>query len=105
MSTLTETGVRTRMNPTHGEVEVPAMFMGCADTAFVLHFNIGCNMAAGVIRLLAFEKSSAPVIGSGEKLPADKAKAIVEAPTMNRRQLNDQFPLRIWNGQRHADQQ
>jgi fumarate hydratase class II len=92
-----------------GQIEVPAnVYWGAQTQRSLLHFNIGRDtMPPELIRAFGiFKKACALVNQDLGKLPADKAKLIVQAADeVIAGKLNDQFPLaHLADGQRHADQ-
>src|ERR1700680_62627 len=101
MSTLTEPATRTRIeSDSMGQIEVPAnVYWGAQTQRSLLHFNIGRDtMPAELIRAFGILKKACALVNQDlGKLPADKAKLIVQAAAeVISGKLNDQFPLRIW---------
>src|SRR2546421_9237239 len=91
----------THMEPDNMEqIEVPAnVYWGAQTQRSLLHFNIGRDtMPPELIRAFGIlKKACAQVNQDLGKLPADKAKLIVQAADeVISGKLNDQFPLRIW---------
>jgi fumarate hydratase class II len=83
-----------------GKIEVPAnVYWGAQTQRSLLHFNIGRDtMPPELIRAFGILKKAAALVNQDlGKLPADKAKLIVQAADeVIAGKLNDQFPLRIW---------
>src|SRR5437868_2135065 len=83
-----------------GSIEVPANVYGGARTQrCLLHFNIGRDlMPPELIRAFGILKKACALVNQDlGKIPADKAKLIVQAADeVISGKLNDQFPLRIW---------
>lgn len=83
-----------------GKIEVPAdVYWGAQTQRSLLHFNIGRDtMPPELIRAFGTLKKAAALVNQDlGKLPADKAKLIVQAADeVIAGKLNDQFPLRIW---------
>src|SRR6202049_5137744 len=83
-----------------GKMEVPAdRYYGAQTARSLVHFAIGKDtMPAELIRSFAILKKAAAQVNQDlGKLPADKARLIVEAADeVIAGKLNDQFPLRIW---------
>jgi fumarate hydratase class II len=93
--------VRTRSeSDSMGTIEVPTnVYWGAQTQRSLHHFNIGCDvMPPELIRAFAMLKKAAALVNQDlSKLPADKAKLIVEAADeVISGKLNGQFPLRIW---------
>src|SRR6266705_2982956 len=83
-----------------GKIEVPAdRYYGAQTARSLLHFNIGRDvMPPEMIRAFGILKKACALVNQDlGKLPADKAKLIVQAADeVIAGKLNDQFPLRIW---------
>ena len=83
-----------------GKIEVPAnVYWGAQTQRSLLHFNIGRDtMPPELIWAFGILKKAAALVNQDlGKLPADKAKLIVQAADeVIAGKLNDQFPLRIW---------
>ena len=83
-----------------GKIEVPAdVYWGAQTQRSLLHFDIGRDtMPPELIRAFGILKKACALVNQDlGKLPADKAKLIVEAAgEVISGKLNDQFPLRIW---------
>ncbi len=105
MSTLAERpvhgGVKMRTeSDSMGKIEVPAnVYWGAQTQRSLLHFSIGREtMPPELIRAFGILKKACALVNQDlGKLPADKAKLIVQAADeVISGKLNDQFPLRIW---------
>src|SRR6201981_2080602 len=101
MSTVTEPAARTRIeSDSMGKIEVPSnVYWGAQTQRSLLHFNIGRDtMPPEMIRAFGILKKACALVNQDlGKLPADKAKLIVQAADeVISGKLNDQFPLRIW---------
>src|SRR5512135_2877106 len=83
-----------------GQIEVPAnVYWGAQTQRSLIHFNIGRDtMPPELIRAFGMLKKAAALVNQDlGKIPADKAKLIVQAADeVISGKLNDQFPLRIW---------
>ncbi|HWR15595.1 MAG TPA: class II fumarate hydratase [Terriglobales bacterium] len=93
--------VRTRTeSDSMGTIEVPTnVYWGAQTQRSLHHFNIGRDtMPPELIRAFAILKKAAALVNQDlGKLPADKAKLVVQAADeVISGKLNDQFPLRIW---------
>ena len=92
---------RTRIeSDSMGKIEVPAnVYWGAQTQRSLLHFNIGIDvMPPELIKAFGILKKACALVNQDlGKLPADKAKLIVQAADeVISGKLNDQFPLRIW---------
>jgi fumarate hydratase class II len=101
MATLEEPPVRTRTeSDSMGPIEVPAnVYWGAQTQRSLLHFAIGRDlMPPELIRAFGLLKKACALVNQDlGKLPAEKAKLIVQASDeVIAGQRNDQFPLRIW---------
>jgi fumarate hydratase class II len=101
MATTLEQPTRTRTeSDSMGKIEVPAhVYWGAQTQRSLLHFNIGRDtMPPELIRAFGILKKAAALVNQDfGKLPADKAKLIVQAADeVISGKLNDQFPLRVW---------
>ncbi|PYS46820.1 MAG: class II fumarate hydratase [Acidobacteria bacterium] len=83
-----------------GEIEVPAdKYYGAQTARSLIHFNIGHDtMPREMIRALGLLKKAAALVNEDlGKLPAVKAKLIVEAADeVIAGKLDEHFPLRVW---------
>jgi len=83
-----------------GKIEVPAnVYWGAQTQRSLLHFKIGIDvMPPELIKAFGILKKACALVNEDlGKLPADKAKLIVQAADeVISGKLNDQFPLRIW---------
>ena len=83
-----------------GQIEVPAhVYWGAQTQRSLLHFNIGRDtMPPELVRAFGILKKACALVNQDlGKLPADKAKFIVQAADeVIAGKLDDQFPLRIW---------
>src|SRR3954465_9141886 len=101
MSTVTEPATKTRIeSDSMGKIEVPAhVYWGAQTQRSLLHFNIGRDtMPPELIRAFGTLKKACALVNQElGKLPADKAKLIVQAADeVIAGKLDAQFPLRIW---------
>src|SRR5512135_1018151 len=102
MATVMEpTTTRTRTeSDSMGTIEVPSnVYWGAQTQRSLLHFNIGRDtMPPELIRAFGILKKACALVNQDlGKLPADKAKLIVQAADeVISGKLDDQFPLRIW---------
>src|SRR2546422_7161413 len=101
MATPGEQPTRTRIeSDSMGQIEVPAnVYWGAQTQRSLLHFNIGRDtMPPELIRAFGILKKACALVNQDlSKLPADKAKLIVQAADeVIAGKLNDQFPLRVW---------
>ena len=101
MPASTESDTRTRLeSDSMGQIEVPAnVHWGAQTQRSLRHFNIGRDtMPPELIRAFGTLKKACALVNQDlGKLPAEKAKLIVEAADeVISGKLNDQFPLRIW---------
>ncbi len=100
-STSAELKVPTRTeSDSMGTIDVPDhVYWGAQTQRSLVHFNIGRDtMPPELIRAFGILKKAAALVNEDlGKLPADKAKLIVQAgDEVIAGKLNDQFPLRIW---------
>jgi fumarate hydratase class II len=83
-----------------GQIDVPAhVYWGAQTQRSLLHFNIGRDtMPPEMIRAFGILKKACALVNQDlGKLPAEKAKLIVQASDeVIAGKLDDQFPLRIW---------
>src|SRR5882724_11086861 len=101
MATVTAPTTRTRIeSDSMGQIEVPAnVYWGAQTQRSLLHFNIGRDvMPPEMIRAFGILKKACALVNQDlGKLPADKAKLIVQAADdVIAGELSDQFPLRVW---------
>jgi fumarate hydratase, class II len=97
----TSAAARTRIeSDSMGQIEVPSnVYWGAQTQRSLHHFDIGRDtMPPELIRAFATLKKAAALVNQDlGKLPADKAKLIVQAADeVIAGKLADQFPLRIW---------
>src|ERR1700730_6472336 len=83
-----------------GQIEVPSqVYWGAQPQRSLLHFNIGRDtMPPELIRAFGVLKKACALVNQDlRKLPAEKAKLIVQAADeVISGKLADQFPLRVW---------
>ena len=96
-----EAATRNRVeSDSMGKIEVPAnVYWGAQTQRSLHHFNIGRDtMPPELIRAFGILKKAAALVNQElGKLPADKAKLIVQAADeVIAGKLDSQFPLRIW---------
>src|SRR5512132_1457408 len=95
--TSTEARVET---DSMGEIQVAAdKYWGAQTERSLLHFNIGDDvMPREMIRALGILKKACALVNQDlGKLPADKAKLIVQAcDEVIEGKLDEHFPLRVW---------
>ena len=101
MAVSTGHPTRTRTeSDSMGKIEVPAnVYWGAQTQRSLLHFNIGRDvMPPELIRAFGTLKKACALVNQDlGKLPADKAKLIVQAAEeVISGKLDDQFPLRVW---------
>jgi len=101
MASVVEPVTRTRTeSDSMGKIEVPAnVYWGAQTQRSLHHFNIGRDtMPPELIRAFGILKKAASLVNQDlGKLPAEKAKLIVQAADeVISGKLNDQFPLRVW---------
>ncbi len=101
MATSTEATVRSRTeSDSMGKIQVPGnVYWGAQTQRSLLHFNIGRDtMPPELIRAFGILKKACALVNLDlGKLPADKAKLIVQAADeVISGKLSDQFPLRVW---------
>src|SRR6202161_1658401 len=101
MPTSTESSSQMRTEfDSMGKIEVPAdVYWGAQTQRSLLHFNIGRDtMPPELIHAFGTLKKAAALVNQDlGKLPADKAKLIVQAADeVIAGKLDDQFPLRVW---------
>src|SRR5579872_5090706 len=99
MATYAEPATRIESD-SMGQIEVPAnVYWGAQTQRSLLHFNIGRDvMPPELIHAFGILKKACALVNQDlGKLPADKAKLIVQAADeVTSGKLDDQFPLRIW---------
>src|SRR6202795_4066278 len=101
MATATGSKSKTRVeSDSMGTIEVPAnVYWGAQTERSLLHFNIGRDtMPPEVIRAFGILKKACALVNQDlGKLPAEKAKLIVQAADeVMAGKLQGHFPLRIW---------
>src|SRR5271157_2343095 len=101
MALSAEVPTRTRIeSDSMGKIEAPAnVFWGAQTQRSLLHFNIGRDtMPPELIRAFGTLKKACALVNQDlGKLPADKAKLIIQAADeVISGKLNEHFPLRIW---------
>src|SRR5512140_1857614 len=101
MATTTEPAVHTRIeSDSMGKIEVPAnVYWGAQTQRSLIHFKIGRDtMPPELLHAFGILKKACALVNQDlGKLPADKAKLIVQAADeVIAGKLNEQFPLRIW---------
>ena len=101
MTTTMAPPTRTRTeSDSMGKIEVPAnVYWGAQTQRSLQHFAIGSDtMPPELIKAFGILKKACALVNQElGKLPADKAKLIVQAADeVISGKLNDQFPLRIW---------
>src|SRR5205814_2364514 len=101
MATVTAPTTRTRTeSDSMGRIEVPAnVYWGAQTQRSLLHFNIGRDlMPPELIRAFGILKKACALVNQDlGKIPADKAKLIVQAADeVVAGKLNGHFPLRVW---------
>ena len=101
MATAIEPVTKTRVeSDSMGTIEVPSnVYWGAQTQRSLLHFNIGRDtMPPELVRAFGILKKACALVNQDlGKLPADKAKLIVQAADeVIAGTLNEQFPLRIW---------
>jgi fumarate hydratase, class II len=101
MPASNEEPIRTRTeSDSMGKIQVPShVYWGAQTQRSLLHFNIGRDtMPPELIRAFGILKKACALVNQDlGKLPAEKSKLIVQAADeVIAGNLNDQFPLRIW---------
>src|ERR1700745_3642959 len=101
MATTMEPAVRTRIeSDSMGKIEVPAnVYWGAQTQRSLLHFNIGRDkMPPELIHAFGILKKACALVNQDlGKLSAEKTNLIVQAADeVIAGQLDEQFPLRIW---------
>src|SRR5512147_1316861 len=101
MATAIEPVTKTRVeSDSMGTIEVPSnVYWGAQTQRSLLHFDIGRDtMPPELIRAFGILKKACALVNQDlGKVPADKAKLIVQAADeVISGKLDDQFPLRIW---------
>jgi fumarate hydratase class II len=99
MVTMAEKAMRVESD-SMGSIEVPAnAYWGAQTQRSLHHFDIGRDtMPPELIRAFGILKKAAALVNQDlGKLPADKARLVVQAADeVISGKLNDQFPLRVW---------
>jgi len=101
VSATEEKKVATRIeSDSMGKIEVPAdRYYGAQTARSLIHFDIGCDtMPPELIRAFGILKKAAAMVNQDlGKLPAEKAKLIIQAADeVIAGKLDGHFPLRIW---------
>ncbi len=101
MATANKATSKTRVeSDSMGTIEVPShVYWGAQTQRSLLHFNIGRDtLPPELIRAFGILKKACALVNQDlGKLPADKAKLIVQAADeVIFGKLNEQFPLRVW---------
>src|SRR5512143_2148028 len=101
MSTLAQSAAQVRIeSDSMGKVEVPSnVYWGAQTQRSLLHFAIGRDtMPPELIRAFGILKKACALVNQDlGKLPADKAKLIMQAADeVISGKLNEQFPRRMW---------
>jgi fumarate hydratase class II len=100
-ASLAPAAAKTRIeSDSMGKIEVPAdRYYGAQTARSLIHFDIGTDtMPPELIRAFGILKKAAALVNQDlGKLPAEKAKLIVQAADeVIAGKLNEHFPLRIW---------
>src|SRR5581483_10928243 len=100
MVTATQPTASRTESDSMGTIQVPAeVYYGAQTARSLIHFPIGRDtMPPELIHALGILKKAAALVNQElGKLPADKARVIVQAADeVIAGKLDDQFPLRIW---------